>query len=316
MADNGDGKPGGGGPWGWRTLGMAGRHPEMLDIIVCETNREAKRSHSDWNDANPDNQRVWQETSVAETEAFIGLLILAGLHRGRLEPLEDLWSLRSGRPVFSALMSLKQFKALMKYLRFDNKATREERRANDKLATFCDVWEMFVAQLPKFYLPGTDLTVDEQLVAFRGRCPFQQYMPNKPAKYGVKIWWACDAETSYPLAGEVYLGRQLGTERDVNQGARVVKALTEKWLQSGRNIVSDNFFTSIPLAEDLFAQNMTLVGTIRKNKSNVPAKTTTAQRREERSSIFGFCDNLTLVSYVPKKGKVATAFFNASRHPC
>ena len=93
---------------------------------------------------------------------------------------------------------------------------------------------------------------------------------------------------------------------DVNQGARVVKALTEKWLRSGQNIVSDNFFTSVPLAEDMFAQNMTLVGTIRKNKADVPAKMTTAQGREERSSTYGFCDNLTLVSYVPKKGKVVT----------
>jgi len=70
--------------------------------------------------------------------------------------------------------------------------------------------------------------------------------------------------------------------------------------------VSDNFFTSVPLAEDMFAQNMTHVGTIRKNKADVPAKMTTAQGREERSSTYGFCDNLTLVSYVPKKGKVVT----------
>jgi hypothetical protein len=47
-----------------------------------------------------------------------------------------------------------------------------------------------------------------------------------PAKYGVKIWWACDAATSFPLSGEVYLGRQPGQDRETNLGAGVVKRLT------------------------------------------------------------------------------------------
>jgi hypothetical protein len=219
----------------------------MLDIIVRETNREAGRKTAEWNDGHPDNLREWNPTTITEIQAVIGLVILAGLHRGRMEPLEDLWSPKSGRPIFCAVMSLRRFKSLLKYLRFDNKATRETRRATDKLAAFRDMWNMFTAQLPKLLIPGTDITVDEQLVAFRGRCPFRQFMPQKPAKYGIKIWWACDAATAYPLAGEVYLGRQPGAEREVNQGARVVKSLTKNWLRSGRNIVTDNFFTSIQL---------------------------------------------------------------------
>ena len=202
-------------------------------------------------------------------------------------------------------MSLKRFKSLLRYLRFDNKATRETRRATDKLAAFRDIWEMFLAQLPKQFIPGTDITVDEQLVAFRERCLFRQFMPNKPAKYCVKIWWACDADTSYPLAGEIYLGRQPGAEREVNQGARVVKSLTKKWLQSGRNIVTDNFFTSIQLAEDLYVDHTTLVGTIRKNKPDIPKQLTVTEGREEKSSIFAFSGNLTLVSYAPKRAKLS-----------
>ena len=41
----------------------------------------------------------------------------------------------------------------------------------------------------------------------------------------MKIWWCCDADTSYPLKGDVYLGRQPGEELDIGQGARVVKEL-------------------------------------------------------------------------------------------
>ena len=43
----------------------------------------------------------------------------------------------------------------------------------DKLAAFRDFWTLFQAQFQKYYIPGTDLCVDEQLVAFRGRCPFR-----------------------------------------------------------------------------------------------------------------------------------------------
>ena len=77
----------------------------------------------------------------------------------------------------------------------------------------------------------------------------------KPGKYGLKILWNCDAISSYPMKGEIYLGRQPGTARDRNQGAQLVKRLTPPWLNTGRNITCDNCFTSIDLAIDLFAVN-------------------------------------------------------------
>ena len=106
---------------------------------------------------------------IRETDAFLGLLLLAGVYRESQEALHELWSRHSGRPIFLATMSVNRFKLLLRFCRFDNKVTGEQRRATDKLAAFRDVWTMFVAQLRKFYIPGTDLTVDEQLVPFRGR---------------------------------------------------------------------------------------------------------------------------------------------------
>ena len=85
-------------------------------------------------------------------------------------------------------MSGNRFTSILKFLRFDNRATRQERQADDKLAPFRDLWSLFQVQLPKFYIPGPDLCVDEQLEAFRGRCGFRQYILSKPAKYGIKIW--------------------------------------------------------------------------------------------------------------------------------
>ncbi|KAF2895413.1 hypothetical protein ILUMI_10764 [Ignelater luminosus] len=70
----------------------------------------------------------------------------------------------------------------------DGKDTRAERRRNDKLTPIRDVWETANGNLRKCYLSGKNITVDEQLVPFRGRCPFRQHMPLKPNQCGMKIW--------------------------------------------------------------------------------------------------------------------------------
>jgi hypothetical protein len=67
-------------------------------------------------------------------------------------------------------------------------------------------------------------TIDEQLVTFRGRCAFRAYMPNKPGKYGIKVWVLCDAKTFYCCNFKVYLG-STGNAPERNKGARVVKDL-------------------------------------------------------------------------------------------
>jgi hypothetical protein len=59
-------------------------------------------------------------------------------------------------------------------------------------------------------MPGGSFTVDEQLIPSRGCCIFRQYIPSKPGKYGLKLFWCCDSDTAYLLNAEIYLGRQPG----------------------------------------------------------------------------------------------------------
>lgn len=242
---------------------------EIMDIIICETNQEAECSFRLWNDAHPDSKRKWKALTQIEFEAFIGLLLSAGVNQVGLESLQEMWSVRNGKPIFRATMSYDRFCAILRYLRFNNKETREARRATDKLAAFRDVWDMFVINLRRYYIPRQDMTVDKQLVTVCGRCPFRQYMATKPAKYGIKIWWNCCASTSYSLNGQVYLGK-VGNHAEKNQGERVVKDMVRPWLGKGRNVVCDNFFTSVPLCDFLLANNTAMVGTMRKNKADIP----------------------------------------------
>ena len=116
--------------------------PETLDTIMMESNREATRVVTEWNSAHPENKINWIYTNIPELKAFIGLLIFAGGKRANLEPIDELWSTDNGRPIFIATMislTHNRFKELLRFLRFDNKQTRAERRALDRLAPFRDI---------------------------------------------------------------------------------------------------------------------------------------------------------------------------------
>lgn len=78
----------------------------------------------------------------------------------------------------------------------------------------------------------------------KGRCPFRQYMPIKPAKYGIKIWVACDAQSSYAWKMHVYTGKPTSGGPEKNQRMRVVLDVTD----------------------GLLKRKITMVGTVRKNK--------------------------------------------------
>jgi hypothetical protein len=278
---------------------------EIILLLVQETNRRAYLIMSQWNKQNPGKESQWKETDCDEIWAFIGLLILAGVHRAKNESVDELWSMVNGRPIFRATMSQNRFKSLLRFCRFDDTTTRDERLKEDKLAPIRDLWMMFLARLKICYTPAGSLTVDEQLIPTRGRCNFRQYIPSKPGKYGLKIFWCCDSDTAYPLNGEVYLGRQsdaAAAAQDKNRIRNLVKRLVHPWINTGRSITTDNYFTSAELAEDLLGVQTTLVGTIRRNKKEIPPELQPDPHRPEQSSIFCFDRQLTLVSYVPKKG--------------
>ncbi|KAF2884261.1 hypothetical protein ILUMI_21913 [Ignelater luminosus] len=146
----------------------------------------------------------------------------------------------------------------------------------------CDILSFFELWLPTLqdsYIPYENLTVDEQQLTSRGRCPFKQFIPSKPEKYGIKIWAACDSQTSFVYNCQIYIGKT-GNQRERNQGKRVVLDMTKRLETSGRNVTTDNFSTSLDLAREMEKKNLTLLGTIRKNKPELPQELVTTRGRD------------------------------------
>jgi hypothetical protein len=93
---------------------------------------------------------------------------------------------------------------------------------------------------------------------------------------------------------------------------RVIK-LCERYYGSYRCITADNFFSSIFLAQNLFKQKLEFSGTLNKNKLEIPIEFKAFKSRKIDTSILGFNNSLTLVSFVPKENK-AVLLVSTSNH--
>ena len=70
-----------------------------------------------------------------------------------------------------------------------------------------EIFDRVVENSISAYHPEVNLTIDEQLLPSKARCPFLQYMPNKPDKFGMKFSVLCDTDSKYVLKIMPYLGK-------------------------------------------------------------------------------------------------------------
>lgn len=280
--------------------------PSIIGQIVIETNRKAKKVYEQFRRENPLRQmRPWKETDVDELFAYIAILLHCGAEKSHNVEAADLFH-PTNMPFYRAVMSLKRFQQLTRFLRFDDSRTRLVRLREDKLAPIRYIWDLFSKNVTMPFVSSLEIVIDEQLLTTRNRCSFRQYIPSKPGKYGIKIFWAVESRTNYPLAAEVYVGTQPNQNRSTGVAHDLVLRLMKDHLYLGANLTVDNFFVSYKLAEDLLRKETTMVGTIRSNKRELPKFFTSADEAKKRGpnkSIFCFSDSCELVSYTSNTNK-------------
>ena len=231
-------------------------------------------------------------TDKEELEALIGLLFLIGTLKSSRTQVKHLWNIEDGIgfDICRCAMSYERFTFLMRVVHFDDYRTRSERKAKDKFCHIRDFFEWIVKNFQKYYTPSEYMTIDEQLLPFRGRCPFKVYIPSKPVCYGIKTFALVDVKTFYTFNLETYTGKPIANSRFnvSNQPKDVVLRLVQPIKNSGRNITADNWFTSIELIIELQKIKLSYVGTMRKNKAAIPPEFLPHKNRAELSSLFSF----------------------------
>lgn len=253
-----------------------------------------------------ERSRDARSTNEREISAVIGILFLIGTLRCGRKNLRKIWDNSRGNGLESCYlaMSRNRFQFLLRCLRFDDVKTRGERRELDKLAPIRELFEIFLENFQRNFISSEFLTVDEQLLSFRGRCLFKQFIPSKPAKSGVKVFALVDAKTFYTFNLETYVGTQPdGPYKFENTPEQITLRLVQPVEGTNRNITGDNWFTSLSLVNNLKRKKLTYIGTIRKNRREVPSEFVSQRRAESNSSLFGFKDDCTIVSYCERKKK-------------
>nr|CAH7758864.1 unnamed protein product [Callosobruchus chinensis] len=274
----------------------------MVDKIVEYTNN--KRLDREANSTSEVRVRDYRETTRVEMLALFGALFLIAIKRENRADFTEFFNKNgTGLTILRANFSENRIRFLLRSLRFDSVNTRTQRSKTDKLAPIRDFLTDFISNSQRSYNIGEYATIDEMLVAFRGRCSFIQYMAKKPAKYGLKIYAMCDSQTYYTYNLEIYCGIQKdGPYVCSNKPFDLVKRLVKPLEKSNRNITTDNYFSSILL---LTTVGLTFLGTLRKNKAEIPPPFVTENRNLVPGNyLFGCQDDKTLVSLVTKKKKV------------
>lgn len=102
-----------------------------------------------------------------------------------------------------------------------------------------------------------------------------------------------DAKKYYTLNLEVYVGKQPDRLYNVEtKRIALVDRMCKVISRIGRNVTTDNWFTIIGLANLLLEKhNLTIIGTIRKNKTEIPLDFVQGKRRGVGSGLFGFKKN-------------------------
>lgn len=188
----------------------------------------------------------WKPLSSEEFRRFIELCILMG--QIQMPSIKHYWNTKplDAHTVFGRVMSRNRFEQILRCLCFYN---REDEKTS-RLHKIEQVVNHVRGNIQKVYYPGKNISLDEALLLWRGRLVFRQYIPNKSAKYGIKLYELCTPD-GYILDCLVYTGK--GTV-DENEGhaQSVVTKLCEPYLDKGHTLYMDNYYNSVKLAEFLY----------------------------------------------------------------
>lgn len=95
----------------------------------------------------------------------------------------------------------------------------------------------------KLYYFGRILLLDEALLLWRGWLTFRQYIPNKRAKYGIKLYELCTPD-GFILACLVYTDKDtLHTE--ICHAHALVTKLGARYFVNGHTLNLENYYNSV-----------------------------------------------------------------------
>jgi len=238
---------------------------EILNLLVNETNRFADQFLAKSVLKRKSRAHDWHPTTASEMKQFLGLVFLMGIVK---KPrIEDYWSTdpTMATPIFNQTMKRDRFELMLKFWHYCN---NEQSPENDRLFKLREICAMLVSRFQAVCTLERDVSIDESMVLWRGRLIFRQFIPGKRHKYGVKLYLLFET-SGYVYNLLVYCGK-MDPLSGFGHAETVVLKLMDNILDRGHVLYTDNFYTSVPLAQQLLTRKTYLCGTLRKNRKYLP----------------------------------------------
>jgi hypothetical protein len=182
---------------------------EFIDRIVVETNRYASQQIAQ-KAPLPPNSRLskWKETTNKEMKIFFALIIAMGITQK--SNTEDYWSAdeTNNTPLFSKMMAKDRFLLILSNLHIvnNNDTIPHGQPGYDALFKVRPFINVLQNKFSDVYQPEQDLSFDEGTCPFKGRIKFRVYNPQKPKKFGMKLFQVCEADSGYCIGFDIYHG--------------------------------------------------------------------------------------------------------------
>ena len=224
------------------------------------------------------------EVSVAEILKVLGIVSMMGIHKWPNRRMY--WAPATKVNSISEAMTRNRFEDILRILHFNDNSLAD----NNKLHKLQPVLDHFNKKFQDSAKAETCQAVDEMMIAFKGRHALKVYMPNKPTKWGYKLW--CRAGVSgYVYAFEVSGGLLRGIpkdyqiEYDPKESECVVLRLCESLQSNKHKIFFDNLFATPELLVHLGKRQVYATATLRANRiRNCPLASDKELKKKGRGS--------------------------------
>lgn len=129
----------------------------------------------------------------------------------------------------------------------------------DRLFKIKPILDYFVKKCQLVYKTNQEISLDEDIIPWRGKLKFRTYNPAQIIKYGLLVRVICETTTGYTENIEIYGGKG-------KRSKETILSLSELYLDQWYHVYQDNYYNSIKITENLLKNKVRICKTIRKKQ--------------------------------------------------
>lgn len=180
--------------------------------------------------------------------------------------------------------------------------THELGRTDDCLGKIRDVVNMLRKSFSTTFHPYQELCIDENLMLYKGRLSFKQYIPSKRSRFGIKSYVLCDCKTGYVQDLIIYSRSSTIVESaitGIGKSGAIVLSPLKPYLGKCHTVYLANFFYSSPALFNFLHNNCTnACGTVNKRRQGMPKF---EERLKKGAACFRTSNTLLAMKWIDKK---------------